>query len=509
MHDRPNRLLILMVFAAFAIAGCGMATEPRIVATQVPLPTLAPTSAIPAEHLVAGDASRGAQVFAENCTACHGVAGLGDGPSVISGAIPKVPNFSDPTTLTTNSAEMMYQVITDGRLDKYMPPWGGILTEEQRWSVAEYVYSLTQGSEAVIASSPQTNPVPLPETLGVISGTVTHGTAGMTVPDGLSVALQTLTVDFEEVGFEMGTVTQGAYSFENVSMREDRLFVITLIYNGTVFSSQFLIGDPAAPEQAIPLTIYEATTDPTVVEIDLLVTRIEKQHEEIVFTEIVNFRNTSDRLFQRTINGRDQAGHLQLPTGAQLLNEAELLRCCVVEDGILYDLEPLLPGADHMIRAVYTLSEGSSPAPAYTLDYRMTNQLELMLSPGVFTLEAEGFRGQGIQQFSTGAYEIYLADPPAPSEVIRYRLSDAPVPTALPSMPVMLAMAGLVLMIGSGLIGWRFSRSAAAMQHGLLEKIARLDARYQAGKVQRGRYERDRQRLKVQLGHYLNEQTPS
>jgi len=152
----------------------------------------------------------------------------------------------------------------------------------------------------VIASPPQTNPVPLPETLGVISGTVTHGTAGMTVPDGLSVALQTLTVDFEEVGFEMGTVTQGAYSFENVSMREDRLFVITLIYNGTVFSSQFLIGDPAAPEQAIPLTIYEATTDPTVVEIDLLVTRIEKQHEEIVFTEIVNFRNTSDRLFQRT-----------------------------------------------------------------------------------------------------------------------------------------------------------------------------------------------------------------
>jgi len=169
-----------------------------------------------------------------------------------------------------------------------------------------------------------------------------------------------------------------------------------------------------------------------------------------------------------------------------------------------------------MIRAVYTLSEGSSPAPAYTLDYRMTNQLELMLSPGVFTLEAEGFRGQGVQQFSTGAYEIYLADPPAPSEVIRYRLSDAPVPTALPSMPVMLAMAGLVLMIGSGLIGWRFSRSAAAMQHGLLQKIARLDARYprldaryQAGKVQRGRYERDRQRLKVQLGHYLNEQTPS
>jgi len=150
MHDRPNRLLILMVFAAFAIVGCGMATEPRIVATQVPLPTLAPTSAIPAEHLVAGDASLGAQVFAENCTACHGVAGLGDGPSVISGAIPKVPNFSDPTTLTTNSAEMMYQVITDGRLDKYMPPWGGILTEEQRWSVAEYVYSLTQGSEAVI-----------------------------------------------------------------------------------------------------------------------------------------------------------------------------------------------------------------------------------------------------------------------------------------------------------------------------------------------------------------------
>jgi len=509
MHNRRNYLLMLIALAALAFAGCGMATEPRIVATQVPLPTIAPTSAIPAEYPVAANASLGAQVFAENCTACHGLAGLGDGPSVISGAIPKVPNFTDPTTLTTNSAEMMYQVITNGRLDKFMPPWGGILTEEQRWAVADYVYNLTQGAKAVIASVPQTNPVPLPETVGVISGTVTHGTAGMTVPEGLSVALQSLTVDFEEVGFEMGSVSQGAYRFENVTMREDRLFVITLIHNGTVFSSQYLIGDPAIPQQAVPLTIYEPTTDPAVVEIDLLVTRIEKQNEEIVFTEIVNFHNSSDRLFQRTINGRDQAGHLQLPTGAQILNEAELLRCCVVEDGILYDLEPLLPGADHMIRAVYTLPEVSSPAPAYTLDYRMTNQLELMLIPGVFTLEAEGFSGQGVQQFSTGAYEIYLAEPPKQGEVIRYRLSDAPVPMVLPSMPVMLALAGLVLMIGSGLIWWRYSRSAPAMQQVLLEQIARLDAGYRAGKVQSTRYERDRQQLKIQLSHYLNEQTPS
>jgi len=199
MHNRRNYLLMLIALAALAFAGCGMATEPRIVATQVPLPTIAPTSAIPAEYPVAANASEypvaanaslGAQVFAENCTACHGLAGLGDGPSVISGAIPKVPNFTDPTTLTTNSAEMMYQVITNGRLDKFMPPWGGILTEEQRWAVADYVYNLTQGAEAVIASVPQTNPVPLPETVGVISGTVTHGTAGMTVPEGLSVALR-------------------------------------------------------------------------------------------------------------------------------------------------------------------------------------------------------------------------------------------------------------------------------------------------------------------------------
>lgn len=82
-------------------------------------------------------AKEGAEVFAENCVACHGEDGKGDRAQ---GA----PNLTDAIWLYGNKPEDLTRIITEGPFG-VMPAWSGKLTEAQIKSVALYVHSLGGG----------------------------------------------------------------------------------------------------------------------------------------------------------------------------------------------------------------------------------------------------------------------------------------------------------------------------------------------------------------------------
>lgn len=144
-EDERVGLRRLIVFIATIVSivatGCASAVEPHaavpVSARSTPLPPV-----LVEQMVSSADIRLGQDVFSQNCTACHGVTGRGDGTSVRSGAISGVPDFTNSATLTTTDAATMYQVITDGRLENFMPPWGRVLSEAERWAVAVYVYSL-------------------------------------------------------------------------------------------------------------------------------------------------------------------------------------------------------------------------------------------------------------------------------------------------------------------------------------------------------------------------------
>lgn len=504
------KIIIFAMISVF-VSGCGLAGEPEIVATAAP-------TTIPAE-LVAlfsqpGDLALGEQVFAQNCTACHGERGLGDGASVLSGAIPSIVNFADPSTLNVIEPTDYYTVITEGRLERFMPPWGGVLSDAERWAVANYVYGFrgvveTADAESSAESDPLAADSAMEEASGTISGALLNGTASSERPDGLSVALQTMSLDFQEVDFQMTTVSGGGYTFTDVPMRADHMFVVTVVYQDRVFASPLISADPAVLNVDAPITLYETTDDPAVVEINLLVTRVEQQDSEIIVTQVVNFRNTSDRLFVRynAAKERDEAGHIALPPEATVLNEDELMRCCVIEDGVLYDNEPLIPGADHMFRVVYSLPPTFPLSIPYAFDYRITNQLELMLTPGALAVASEQFVAQGAQQFSTGTYDIYLADAPAPGERVAVEITAVPIAVNMniPLAPL-LGLVGGGLMASAGVLYFRLYVSRAASQQRLLSKIADLDTVHQAHRMPEAQYQAERARLKARLAAILTQE---
>lgn len=100
----------------------------------------------------------GQQIYAQDCAACHGETGEGDGvfagELAASGAdsmqsmsgmmdmpMQAPPGFSDPVRLLSASPALLHGKILRGGMGTGMPMWGNILTDEQIWSVVAYLYS--------------------------------------------------------------------------------------------------------------------------------------------------------------------------------------------------------------------------------------------------------------------------------------------------------------------------------------------------------------------------------
>ena len=82
-------------------------------------------------------AAAGAEIFADNCAACHGETGMGDREQ---GA----PNLTDAIWLYGGDRETLHETITNARFG-VMPAWGPRLTDAQVNAVSAYVHQLGGG----------------------------------------------------------------------------------------------------------------------------------------------------------------------------------------------------------------------------------------------------------------------------------------------------------------------------------------------------------------------------
>jgi mono/diheme cytochrome c family protein len=95
------------------------------------------------------------QLYAQNCAACHGEKGAGDGVfsgeqlevqedshMTISGhEIVNPTDFTDPHHMLSASPALLQGKLIRGGMGTGMPMWGVIFTEEQTWSLVSYLYS--------------------------------------------------------------------------------------------------------------------------------------------------------------------------------------------------------------------------------------------------------------------------------------------------------------------------------------------------------------------------------
>ncbi len=542
-----NRALLLLLLACYLSACTNLSGEPEIAATLPP--ETASRSWQP-------DIGNGARLFAEHCTDCHGASGDGKGSLVVAGSVNQPLDLTDQALVAVASPLEFFDIITVGKLEKLMPPWQDALSEEQRWDVALYAYTLryddvllAQGEAlwkrlcvdcaAPRAIPPVYNDVAYARQLGLagalsdeefaaiaaylraqslqaptvtITGTVQHGTADGLVPRDTIVQLQVGNPERGYSAAESAIDDDGRFRFEQVRRADDLSYALGAAYDGRRFSLRLPV-ETLADEQT--LHIYAATSDPRVItisQIDLRVAaaRLEGRGAGLVIEQVIGFRNESDRVYtsgRGFDDGREASLLVQLPQGAELLHGADTSRYVVIEDmaelpSSLIDTLPVPPGEQHEISLAYFLPYAGALEfiqdfnNLLDADVRMTVPRSLRIDGAFELAESDAmnqYSGQLTMQGDPALGFSITGDPFATSS------DNAQVITSEALIPLLMVAAVALALAGWLAIARQRSPATSAGIDKLTRELAQLEREHDQGRINHDLYQHRRRELQARL----------
>lgn len=570
---------VLTLAAAIVLGACsGLGGEPEIVATvqpQASRPSDA-TSFVGWQP----DISAGARIFQERCTECHGLSGDGWGELVRAGSVERPLNMTDRGLVAPKSPLEWYEVITKGRIEKLMPPWESALSERERWDVTLYSYTLGYDEELLTAGeglwrercagcvlpaaippvfsdqeyglllnreyfggvldaeeigaalafarlkSLETagEPARIQAPTGVIRGQVQHGTVGGSVPAGTRIQLR---YGSPAAGFQVAETAIDEnlrFSLPDIPLRQDYSYVVGAVYQGRLFSRRLPQLSPAEDAADQMLTIYEATTDPLVVEvarIDLFVEAVtwEDWGTGLYISQIVGFRNASDRIYtsgRAFDDGREAVLLLQFPRGARALSDDQGGRYVLIENmdnlpNSVIDTLPVAPGAEHQIVLEYFLPYAGELDFQQEFSNLLDAEARVTLS-GNLKIESDIFQAEDESAASAAnGVRVYAGQLNMDREPqLAFRISgdtSSAGPQVVTGDVLPLLMAGAAALIGAVLLGlgWltRSRASGSSEIDSLVAELARLDADHDQGRINHDLYHQRRRELKAKLAERM------
>lgn len=138
---------IFLSIITLALSACNMTlardvTPPANYVQPTPLAALG--ELYPANN---PNVENGKIIYQEKCAPCHGDSGLGDGEqgkqlpvTVVALGLPEVANQASPAK--------WYTTVTQGNIDKFMPPFVS-LSEQEKWDVVTYAFTLHTTPEQI------------------------------------------------------------------------------------------------------------------------------------------------------------------------------------------------------------------------------------------------------------------------------------------------------------------------------------------------------------------------
>lgn len=136
-----RRMLPLGAVGLVAVGvGAGLALPPLAI-DAYPTTYLRPSVAYQAASIASG-----AGLYRENCMACHGAMGAGDGPAGRN--LPRPPADLRAPHTAQHTAGDLYWWLTNGIPAAGMPGFGARLTEDQRWDLINFLRALSAGYAA-------------------------------------------------------------------------------------------------------------------------------------------------------------------------------------------------------------------------------------------------------------------------------------------------------------------------------------------------------------------------
>jgi mono/diheme cytochrome c family protein len=519
----------------------------------------------PPDQIAAGKA-----IYEANCAECHGA----DGTKV------SAADFTNQESMAARSAADLRQLTSDGT-GPDMPGFQDKLSDDELWAVTAYLRTFSfksAQSTATDTPGPRVTPVPseteapsavateltsptvgagtAQPTLGVsttpapsamatitqtpepsptaqgfgnISGTVTNGSGGA-VPAGLTATLHGLehdqtsgtpTAPEEVLTLEAHLNADGAFSFENVEMPLNRLFYVTVDYDGASFSSDFEVVAEGMNSIDLPVTLYDSTTDTSALSISQahILLDIAPGADTLQAVEFVIVSNNSTEMVTAPESGTPTV-KIVLPEGATNLvfddgTTLETSDRYVATQGGFGDTSSIQPGEQHQIVYAFDLpySRRFNLSQTYTLPVDSGS----VLVPEGVTVTGDGLTTGETRDLQGVTFTSHIWQNLPAGEALTVGISGRPTAasssTETPRQGLIIGLAALALaLIGVGV--WFFLRERRKEQEleteleggpailtddDILDAIIALDDQYRAGNISESAYRQRRDELKDRL----------
>ncbi len=415
------------------------------------------------------------------------------------------------------------------------------LSDTQKNDLAAYLRSLTLTnamhmglvtSEPQVtrepAVTPEVTPAPAAVGTGAVSGQVTNGTAGATVPADLKVSLYVINAQGATAPTDTTVDADGKFAFANIDIRADQKYVVTTTYNGRAYGSEAKAGDPTTNKVDLPISIYETTDDTSVLTILAWVSQVQMIGNNLQISDFIQIGNSADRAYSTNVAVDAQRyASVDIPVPADaLIMSADVTnsRYTIGADGhSVVDTAPVLPGQSYIFQMVYALPYRGNIQIEQSVPYALSGAYRLLANLPGANVTSDVLQSLGPQELSGVQYQAYgTSNPLKAKDTIRYAVqggsqansSSTGVVSKDQLIPLVLIVAGLIVVFISGVLYWHSRRPPSVetanrnrdeLIDGLIQQIAELDETYRMGSLDEDIYQKRRERLKLRLAALIDE----
>ena len=475
-------------------------------------------------HMTPAEIERGKALFEANCPNCT------------------TDYFEDQSKMSSLSEVDLARIIKEGNDE--VKAFGENLDEEEVWAVAAYLRTLSFVNSSVASSSTPLASVsptaamegtsvvaaqtPAPGNsrsgFGTVSGSVENNT-GTDLPSELQITLRGFDHGTdpnstpEEVLSLDGSVDEGgSFTFENVEMPANRIFLAQLTHEGITFQTEFgVVEDGASSLTLLPIKLYGTTDDPSALVIDDARIFFDYAENAIQVYGVYSFRNVSDEALVVKLTDGVEIPFIKSPEGAQPLGFEPT-----------QDSQPFTSSNNNLVFPPSEEPYGMIVFSTMTKE----NQVEVthpfvlpVASLTVFLpvgISAEGSQlaDHGVQTIEGLNFQMYASGDLPAGSMLTFTLSGTPSDASQSASTVTsTASSNRSILIGAGVLGlaliaagaWMFLRDRQPLENNkeadtdiespeeVMDAIIALDDLHQAKKISSHAYQKRRDELKEML----------
>lgn len=344
-----------------------------------------------------------------------------------------------------------------------------------------------------------------------ISGTIVNGTAGGSVPGGLTV-----TATEVDAGVTKQIATKkttegpgGTFTITGLPNQAGDHFVVGTDYLGVTYSSE------ATPGTSATLKIYETTNDPTVLSIPATtLTVIVGKDGNYNVLQLLTVHTSGDRSYVGAPNpaapGPAPTVELPIPAGATAFSAVQGLNngLTAAPDGLVASTDPLLPGNTD-VSYLYNISVPRSGWGMSLPVVYATAKTDVLIDPAL-TLTGPALTFQKAVTINHKQYRDYRSAALAAGSTLNASIA----PASSTSVTLYLGLGALLVLVVASAVGvprlLRRRRAtsetdmpalaeAPPAREQLIEEIAALDEAHATGGVTEDDYATQRAELKTRL----------